>query len=364
MFRGGQKELKETVLDTGLCTGCGACINVCPYQASYRDWTVVLHHCDLAQGRCYACCPRTPADPGSLLPRFYDAADLTPELGAVKGFYIARAADEVVRRRAQHGGTVTTLIALALREGLIDAAVLAGEGDALLPRPVTIREPSAAVRQGKSRFVVSPNVAEFNRTAQGDAERIGIVATPCQAQALAKMRIQPVTASDGGIGKLKLVVGLFCGWALSWPELTSLLGKKTDLTAVTGMDIPPSRYHALEVYTKEGIVRVSLDEVLPCIRESCLSCDDMTAEFSDISVGSARLPEGWEEARLWNQVIVRTSRGAELLELARRSGVLEFREVPAGNLEKLKAASLNKKMAAADRSEAGQEADGLKGRTG
>jgi hypothetical protein len=39
----------------------------------------------------------------------------------------------------------------------------------------------------------------------------------------------------------------------------------------------------------------------------------------------------------------------DLLELARRRGVLEFREPPAENLEKLKAASLGKKKAAASR---------------
>jgi coenzyme F420 hydrogenase subunit beta len=142
------------------------------------------------------------------------------------------------------------------------------------------------------------------------------------------------------------VVGLFCGWALSWRPLTDILKKKTDLAAVIGMDIPPSRYHTLEVYMPEETVRFSLDELTFCVRESCRSCADMTAEFSDLSVGSARLPEGWKAARLWNQVIVRTKRGRDLLELARRRGVLEFREVPAGNLEKLKAASLNKKKAA------------------
>ena len=38
-------------------------------------------------------------------------ADLTREVGAVKGFFITRAAEEGIRRRAQHGGTVTALIA-------------------------------------------------------------------------------------------------------------------------------------------------------------------------------------------------------------------------------------------------------------
>jgi coenzyme F420 hydrogenase subunit beta len=273
--------------------------------------------------------------------------DPTPEMGAVGGFFITRATDEGIRRRAQHGGTVSALMALALREGWIDAAVLSGEGEGLLPQGVTVGDPDAALRLGKSRFVVSPTVAEFNRIARTDCRSIGVVATPCQALALAKMRAQAVMDPQSGIEKLQLVVGLFCGWALSWRSLTALLGKKVDIGAITGMDIPPSRYHTLEVYSGERTVGVSLDEIDPCVRESCRSCDDMTAEFADLSVGSARLPEGWEEARFWNQVIVRTRRGSDLMELARSKGVLEFREVPAGNLEKLKAASLNKKRAAA-----------------
>jgi len=347
--RGGQKELEEQVLSAGLCTGCGACVSLCPYQTIYHDRTVVLHTCDLAQGRCYACCPRTPADLDDLRRKLYPETDCTQELGAMKGFFITRAADGGIRQRAQHGGTVTTLVTLALREGFIDAAVLAGEGEGLLPRSVTITDAEVAAKMGKSRFVVSPTVAEFNRVCLGNAAKIGVVATPCQALALAKMRTQPVSAAENGIEKLQLVVGLFCGWTLSWQKLAALLKKKTDLTRVTGMDIPPSRYHTLEVYTTGETVRVSLDEIDPCVREACRTCGDMTAEFSDLSVGSARLPEGWETARSWNQVIVRTERGLDLLELARIRGVLEFRAAPAGHLEKLKEASLGKKKAAASR---------------
>ena len=58
----GQKELREKVLDTGLCTDCGACVNLCPYAASYRDHTIFIDPCDREEGRCYAFCPRTPTD--------------------------------------------------------------------------------------------------------------------------------------------------------------------------------------------------------------------------------------------------------------------------------------------------------------
>jgi coenzyme F420 hydrogenase subunit beta len=342
----GQKELQENVLNANLCTGCGACVGLCPYLASYNDSIVFLHPCDLKAGRCYAFCPRTPTDLEILRDTSFYEENLGPEIGAIKGFYITRAADEQVRKKAQHGGTVTTLMALAMEEGIIDTAVVAEARENFLPNGVSVKTPSEIKKRGKSNFVVSPTVAEFNRTAGGESKKIGVVATPCQALALAKMRIKPIAPDDTNIDKLRLVIGLFCGWAFSWRKIVNLLREKTELNDIIGMDIPPSRYHCIEIYTKNGTIEIPLDDVNPCIKEACLYCSDMTAEFSDISVGSARLPEDWEVARSWNQVIVRTQIGHELIELARSLGLLEFRNVPEGNLEKLKKASMNKKRTA------------------
>ena len=58
------------------------------------------------------------------------------------------------------------------------------------------------------------------------------------------------------------------------------------------------------------------------------------------------MPEGWTEAKSWNQVIVRTETGQKLIQMAKERGVLEFRDVPEGNLQRLKRASLNKKKTA------------------
>ena len=342
----GQKELRERVLDAGLCTDCGACVNLCPYAASYQDHTIFIDPCEREEGRCYAFCPRTPTDLQALRESLFDRGDYTPELGPLKGFYMTRAADEQVRNSAQHGGTVTALISLALSEGLIDAAVIAEDPGNFLPEGVAAQDAWSVQRRGKSKFVVSPNVAAFHKIAKGGAEKIGVVATPCQALALAKMRAAPLPAKDSNIGKLKLIIGLFCGWALSWRELRSLLRRKIGEDSIRGLDIPPSKHHSMEVHTGKGIIEISLDEVMPAVRRACHYCFDMTAEFSDISVGSARCPEGWEVARGWNQVIVRTRTGQELLELARSRRVLEFRDMPEGNLARLKKASVNKKRAA------------------
>ena len=84
---GGQKELEETVLKAGLCTGCGACVNLCPYQASYQDRTVTLHACDLTRGRCYDFCPRTPVDQDALQRKLYDGSRCHTGIGRGQGFF-------------------------------------------------------------------------------------------------------------------------------------------------------------------------------------------------------------------------------------------------------------------------------------
>lgn len=339
----GQKALKEKVLDNGLCTYCGACINLCPYAVAYKDRTIIMDTCKRDQGRCYAFCPRTLTDLQPLQEQLFHPQDIHPELGAMKGFYVTRAADPAIRQGAQHGGTVTALLSLALEAGLIDTAIVADEGDHLLPSAVAAQQPAEIRQRAKSKFVATPILAIFNQAAKEGPEKIGVVATPCQALALAKMRSKPIAAQDSAIDKLRLVIGLFCGWALSWRELRRLLEAKIGETAVLGLDIPPSKHHSLEVHTPEGTLEINLDEVFPAVRTACRYCLDLTAEFADISVGSARLPEGWKVARGWNQVIVRTVRGMELLELARSQAVLEFRDIPDGNLERLKKASWNKK---------------------
>ena len=340
----GQTELCQEVRDAQLCTSCGACVDLCPYHAFHRDQVITLHACDIKQGRCYAFCPRTPADADAMRDRLLDPADFTPELGPVKDYVIVRAASEAARRNAQHGGTVTALMSLALKEGMIDTAVLAEKADGFVQRGTVVAKSTEIRKRGRSRFLAAGTIAAFNRAVQGDAQRIGVVATPCQVFALAKMRMKPIPEKDNHIDKLKLVIGLFCGWTLSWQGFTTLLESRVGLKNVIGMDIPPGK-NRVDILTAEGPVGLPWEEVDPLIREACRTCIDTTAEYADLSVGSARLPLPWEELRSWNQVIVRTGQGRDLIELARKKKVLEFREAPAEALADLKRAALAKKKA-------------------
>ena len=339
----GQQGINTKVLKQGLCTGCSACVSLCPSMEYYKDRTILLHDCDLAKGRCYAYCPRTPTDFEALRCALFTPEDMVLEIGAFKGLYLTRATDKAVRAGAQHGGTVTALIQLALSEGSIHEAVLADQDDQFLPAAQLVEDVDGVFGKAGSKFVVSPTVSAFNHISRTDAGKIGVVATPCQALALAKMKVNPALEDEKRMEKLKLVIGLFCGWALDWRKLQKLLKEKVGGTRIERIDIPPSKQACMEVYSRDGTFKIPIETVNTCVRDNCNYCFDMTCEFADISVGSARSPEGWDVDKGWNQVIVRTALGIKLMAQAREKGVLEFKAVPDANIEKLKKASANKK---------------------
>lgn len=339
-----QKFLKRYVLDEALCTGCGACASLCPYQVIYHDRTVQLHQCDLDNGKCYAFCPRTATDYAALRALLFEQNNLTPEIGAVKGYYFSQAADPELRKIAQHGATVTALMELALVEGLIDSAIVSSRDQEFMQNGAIVSDREVLRKNAGSKFTVSPTVAAFNQLVTEDKGNIGVVATPCQTLAFAKMKL--VKEDNPGIDQLKLVVGLYCGWTLSAEKYTKLLLEKNiNLESIIGMDIPAGK-NILELFTNNGAKSIPFDEVQSCIRGACLYCLDSTAEYADVSVGSARFAGTWEDVRNWNQLIVRTRNGRELVELAIKKGVLKVREAPAESLKELKEAAVKKKKEA------------------
>jgi coenzyme F420 hydrogenase subunit beta len=342
---GSQTKLKKDVLERSLCTGCGACVSLCPYQVIYSDRTVQLFDCDLQDGKCYAFCPRTPADYGRIRESLFNVDELTSEIGAVKGFYLTRAADPDLRARAQHGGTVTALLEAAMAEGLIDSAIISARNADLEQEGKLLEDQYLLRDNAKSNFTVSPTVAAFNRLDGAGNKKVGVVATPCQAIALAKMKTADVQGYHK-INQLKLVIGLFCGWTLSIESFGRLLRQYGLFReALAGMDIPAGK-NVLELYTKGSVIAVPMVEVDSCVRMACRYCIDSTAEFADLSVGAARFGGECDEMCGWNQVIVRSQCGKDLIELAREKGMLEFREAPASALQDLKNAAAGKKRKA------------------
>jgi coenzyme F420 hydrogenase subunit beta len=335
----GPQDLEKEVIKADLCTLCGACVGLCPYFRAYRGRIVLLDNCNLSQGRCYFFCPRTSSDLEAVSRALFGAPYPGDSLGTHVQVVMAKSLDKTSLAKGQYGGVVSALISLALKKRMIDGAVLTQRGKDLLSFGTLARNKRQVLACAGSNYIASPTLEALNKGVQGAAQKIGVVGIPCQVLALAKMRINPLEDKNQ-IHKLHLVIGLFCTWALAYQDTLQFLKKDYPIDKIGKMDIPPPPANRLQLQVPDGTKSISLDHIRKFVRTTCGFCLDMTAEFSDLSVGAVEGIPGW------NTVIVRTARGQELLEGARKAGMIEAAEMPRANLRHLEEASLLKKKRA------------------
>jgi coenzyme F420 hydrogenase subunit beta len=331
----GSNELLEDVHKRELCIGCGACVDICPYFKNYKGKTAQLFPCTLEQGRCYAYCPKAEVDLDALSQAIRGVPYDGSPLGDCREVLAARAGGKMKKSAFQSGGTVTALLTFALKTGLIDAAALT-DHEALTPVPRIVTDWQDAVRCASSKFMAAPTLSSVNLAVRQGYQRIGVVGTPCQMVAVAQMKSNPL-AEEAHTVPLSLTVGLFCNWSLDTRQLIDLLSEKLDIRSIMGMDIPPPPANILVLDTASGSVEISLSEIKPLIPHTCFICPDMTSELADVSVGMFEGRPGW------NTLILRSAKGAELIEHARREGFLETEDFPADNLKHLSRAAADKK---------------------
>ncbi len=341
----GARELYQEVIEKGLCIGCGACLELCPYFRSHKGRTARLFPCDLERGRCHAYCPQTDVDLEALSRSLRGEPYRDLPLGSYLEAMAARAGTKAPNGAFQDGGTVTALVSLALERGLIEAAALT-DRDGLEPLPRLVTEAAEVAACASSKYTAAPTLAALNRGINQGYARLGVVATPCQATAVAQMRANPMAEKDF-IDPVGLVIGLFCTWALDTRELTAFLEGRVEAARYIGMTIPPPPAGVLTVHTEDGDLELPLEEVRDLIPAACAICRDMTAEWADLSVGAVEGRKGW------NTLIVRTPVGVELVERAIAERYLETEALPAASLDHLSVAAVGKKRAAMERSEEG-----------
>lgn len=332
----GLGELQRRVLDNGLCAACGACVGGCPYMTAFKGRTIPLHTCTVEHGRCYTYCPMTFFDEDAVSRLVFGMPREPRQIGTYRTVYGARSADKELAEKAQGGGTVTALIAEALLDGIIDAAVLTHQPSGSdFAEGTVVTDPDEAARCAGSRYVGAHSLKALREALDAGYDKIGVVGVPCQVRSVRKMMLYDIKG-ERIRERIKLVLGLFCNWAFSSRDFAAFLGSRLDVHNIRSIEIPPPPADRLEVETTDGLYLIPLDEVRPLIQAACNICGDMTSEYADISVGMYEGKPGR------NTLITRTAVGAELTEAMISSGRLECEPFPEENLTHLKAASAGK----------------------
>ncbi|RLI05872.1 coenzyme F420 hydrogenase subunit beta [Candidatus Bathyarchaeota archaeon] len=319
--------LLTDVIRKDTCSGCGACVSVCPPLVIVMknvpgkdEQPTLVGKCILCE-YCYNQCPWTEPQPSDVdvfgRPRRADE-----ELGVMLACYSARTTKEEIRKVAADGGVVTSLLAYMLQTGIADCAVVSGfsEKEPWKPVPKVVFTLEELLQYAGTRYTVSPTllglssaVEEYNKC------KVAVVGTPCQVKAVRKMQTNPRGALKLG-SKVALTIGLFCMESFYYEGLfKEYLQKKIDLTKNLRFAIKKGKF----MVDSDGqkVVDVPLDEVKSYVRGSCHNCVDFTAELADISVGGVGSPDGW------STVIIRTEKAKSIFEDAVEAGFIEYKPI-------------------------------------
>jgi coenzyme F420 hydrogenase subunit beta len=312
MERKSYLRLKEEVWDRGICSGCGACVAVCPAdaicfgEAGGAPCPHNIGYCkeesdEVPCGACYEACPRT-------------SKMQAEEMGPFQEILSAKAAFAVPR--AQSGGAVTALLVNALEEGLIDAVVTVSEDRwTLRPSSVVISSSDALIHQAGSRYSWWVPLVAALKTAVVEKKfrRIAIIGVPCVVQAVDRIRKSDHELLRPYGKSIRLLIGLFCTESFDYNALVE--GKlkkeyKIDTWKVDRLDVKGK----LEVRMRDGTsISIPVQELEAAVRPGCHYCLDLTAVYSDLSAGAAGSPAGF------TSLIVRTDIGRMFLENAIRN---------------------------------------------
>jgi len=296
----GPKELQADVQQKKICIGCGACVSICPYFRTYKGQTTAIFQCSRTTGRCYAFCPKTGVDLDKLSKNLFKKEYGSDPLGNYKAIYVSEKGDKASKG---NGSTVSALIEFALKNKVIDSAILNKlNGAAAAPEIVT--DPEKVKDYSSSKSGLSPVVSIFNQGSESGYKKIGLVGTPCTIIALSNIKSNPTDLANF-TDKSGIAIGLFCSWAHGASKFEDAVASEERKTMPLG----------------------------------CSYCHDMTGEFADISVGA--LDSKGDKNK--NILIVRTEAGEKLVNDAIKSGYIKTSPLPADALDALSKASMSKK---------------------
>jgi len=310
-------DLERKIIKSGFCTFCGACEAACPVHAitvnedsvEHVDCSNDIESCPI----CYEICPHSELLLRESLKFVSDSPLKREGLGYYRRIMLAQAADPELRKLGHGGAIVTTLLTNAIEKGIIDSAIVSQAETELPVKPkalVGVVPDDILSAVGSKFFPSSVARAYGSAVYEYGKANIAFVGVPCHVLALRKLEAWEHKIT----GNLKVIIGLFCFWTLSFGRLLNYLSKtyKIKPSEIKRLDIVKE----LLVETDKGTTMVPLSEVKPHILTSCETCADFTAELADISVGGAY------PLKEWSTIIIRTKAGEDFFYSAVEAGVI------------------------------------------
>jgi coenzyme F420 hydrogenase subunit beta len=326
-------ELYHEVVETGLCTGCAACVMACPrdvleydHSETYHPYNVELStaidDCVHGQRGCDICtraCPRFRAWEVESDEALFGRARRPDEVtGISRGIWLVRAADPEVLADGQDGGLVSALLIWGLDHDRIEGALTSRLSRTRLwdcePFLATTRQ--EVLEAAGSRYTYAANPLAMRDAEERGLKRLALVGMSCQASINGTLTARRVNKYAR---RIELTIGLLCSKSFEYEGMRRVLTEDygIPLEDVAKVNIK-GRFQVWRRSTGE-LVEIPLKRMQEATRAGCKLCPDFAAEHADISVGGLGQRDGW------TLTLVRTQRGEDWLEAARQDGVVLVR---------------------------------------
>jgi len=345
------KTIVEVVKD-GLCTGCGTCVGICPLDAVEMviDRREGVYVPSLNKERCTECglcfdvCPGHTVDFRQLNLEIFGKEPDDILVGNCLSCHTGYATDYNIRYNSASGGLVTSLLIFALKEGIIDGALVTRmkKDRPLEPEPFIARTREEIISAAKSKYCPVPANIALKEIMEREG-RYAVVGIPCHFHGIRKAE-RVIKKLEG---RVVLHLGLFCTSTPTFKGTERLLQMK---------GIPKDSVRTLDYRGQgwPGNMRMVLQDgsekafqfcaiwsdktvgqfvfALPAKR--CALCIEGSSELADISFGDAWMDKFRGDKVGRSVILCRNEIGRALLERARTSRLVEITELDTNEIIK------------------------------
>lgn len=345
----------QFVSKSGMCTGCGMCVSVCPQNCISMNWDKfedlvanVDHEKCISCHKCIDVCPGYEVDFHQI-----NDVDFSEGVGKNLGIEVLYSKNKVSFSNATSGGIVRELCAYLIENRIVDGAIMITDTPSPLhfpfysPPKIFTNPDEIRNHNVHSRYCPAP-LMTIIKEINDDKKKYVMVGLPCQIHSLRKLQKK----ESKWVDKIPFVIGLLCsGTPTAKANRYLVVANKVETTNLVYLDYRYGKWpKGVFVFDGQGNnynlrkmgglkEQNRLFQMIGIVymssyfwRRRCLTCFDFFNQSADVVCGDPWVEDYWKMSKKdgiegGTLTIIRTRKAELLIENAKEDDVIGSRMI-------------------------------------